>query len=111
MSYMYSILNYIAATSKETIDGASSHASTITEVTDISTLHSVEIGLRGLSEDERRTVGISSISIATRLALEFRSEEVRTILGCVMKLLSVSAGDAAHGIDALATTAHSRADC
>ncbi|KAH9843165.1 atypical/PIKK/PI4K protein kinase [Rhodofomes roseus] len=76
MSYMYSILNYIAATSKETIDGTSSHASTVTDMTDISTLHSVEIGLRGLSEDEKRTVGISSISIATRLALEFQSEEV-----------------------------------
>ncbi|EPS96826.1 hypothetical protein FOMPIDRAFT_1052946 [Fomitopsis schrenkii] len=76
MSYMYSILNYIAATSKDTIDSASSHASSTTEMTDISTLHSVEIGLRGLSEEERRTVGISSISIATRLALEFRSEEV-----------------------------------
>lgn len=83
MSYMYSILNYIAATSKDTIDSASSHASSTTEMTDISTLHSVEIGLRGLSEEERRTVGISSISIATRLALEFRSEEVRDILWCI----------------------------
>ena len=89
MSYMYSILNYIAATSKETIDGASSHASTITEVTDISTLHSVEIGLRGLSEDERRTVGISSISIATRLALEFRSEEVMEISSFSNKFLTL----------------------
>lgn len=76
MSYMYSLLNYIAATSKDLHDGLSSDASSLSLATDISTLHSVEVGLRGLSDDEKRTVGISSISIATRLALEFCSEEV-----------------------------------
>ncbi|PCH37888.1 atypical/PIKK/PI4K protein kinase [Wolfiporia cocos MD-104 SS10] len=75
MSYMYSLLNYIAATSKDLYEGASS-ASSLNEIADMSALHSVETGLRELSDDERRTVGISSISIATRLALEFQSEEV-----------------------------------
>lgn len=74
MSNMYSLLNYIAATSKDIHE--SSATSSLSEVTDLSTLHSVEIGLRNLSDDEKRTIGISSISIATRLALEFRSEEV-----------------------------------
>ncbi|KAH9930753.1 atypical/PIKK/PI4K protein kinase [Fomitopsis serialis] len=96
MSYMYSILNYIAATSKETIEGSSSHASTVTDMTDISTLHSVEIGLRGLSEDEKRTVGISSISIATRLALEFRSEEVRCDLYGTSQGAQEDVGHASH---------------
>lgn len=81
MSYMYSLLNYIAATSKDLHDGLSSDASSLSLATDISTLHSVEVGLRGLSDDEKRTVGISSISIATRLALEFCSEEV-CVLQC-----------------------------
>ncbi|CCM00003.1 uncharacterized protein FIBRA_02028 [Fibroporia radiculosa] len=75
MSYMYSLLNYIAATSKDTYEGTISIASSIIDSTDTSNLHLVENGLRGLSEDEKRTVGISSISIATRLALEFREEE------------------------------------
>ncbi|KZT09606.1 atypical/PIKK/PI4K protein kinase [Laetiporus sulphureus 93-53] len=76
MSHMYSLLNYIAATSKDLFEGTISNSSSLTEITELSTLRSIEIGLRGLSEEEKRTVGISSISIATRLALEFRSEQV-----------------------------------
>lgn len=72
MSNMYSLLNFIAATSKDTHDGTfqgiGSH--------DYSTLNSLENGLRGLSEDEKRLTGISTISVVTRLALEFQIEEV-----------------------------------
>ncbi len=73
MSNMYSLLNFIAATSKDTHDatfqGSGSH--------EYGTLNSLENGLRGLSEDEKRLTGISTISVVTRLALEFGIEEVR----------------------------------
>ncbi|TBU65484.1 atypical/PIKK/PI4K protein kinase [Dichomitus squalens] len=75
MSYMYSLLNYIAATSKDIFE-TSSIIMNLADVPDLSTLHSVETGLRGLSEDEKRTVGISTISVASRLALENKNEEV-----------------------------------
>ncbi|OCH92135.1 atypical/PIKK/PI4K protein kinase [Obba rivulosa] len=74
MSYMYSLLNYIAATSKEPQDHSSVFG--LEGTADFSTISSAENGLRGLSDDEKRTVGISTISVATRLALEFKSEEV-----------------------------------
>ncbi|KAF6763882.1 atypical/PIKK/PI4K protein kinase [Ephemerocybe angulata] len=74
MSNMYSLLNYIAATSKEAYDPSTfgmqlsgNHRGTI---------HSLESGLRGLSEDEKRLTGISTISVVTRLALEFQMEDV-----------------------------------
>ena len=57
----------------------SSEAVDLGDASDFSTLHSAEIGLRGLTEDEKRTVGISTISVATRLALESKSDEVHFI--------------------------------
>jgi len=76
MSNMYSLLNYIAATSKEIYENSTSspmsHGSTYS-LTDHIT---IESGLRRLSDDEKRVVGISTISVVTRLALEFRMEEV-----------------------------------
>ena len=77
MSYMYSLLNYIAATSKDIFETSSVMVMNLGDVSDLATLHSVETGLRGLSEDEKRTIGISTISVATRLALESKSDEVR----------------------------------
>ncbi|KAF9526949.1 hypothetical protein CPB83DRAFT_856867 [Crepidotus variabilis] len=75
MSNMYSLLNYIAAASKEMYDSASiiahpfgSHGR--------SNHNTLESGLRGLSDDEKRMVGISTISAVTRLSLEFNMEEV-----------------------------------
>ncbi|KAI0086351.1 atypical/PIKK/PI4K protein kinase [Irpex rosettiformis] len=73
MSYMYSLLNQIPATSKE---GFGSLASPVNEISDASTLYSLDSGLRGLTEDEKRLVGMSTISVVTRLALEFHDEEV-----------------------------------
>jgi phosphatidylinositol 4-kinase len=72
MSNMYSLLNFIAATSKDTFDTSFQGP----DLYDPSTLHSLETGLRGLSEDEKRLTGISTISVVTRLALEFNIEEV-----------------------------------
>lgn len=77
MSNMYSLLNYIAATSKEIYE--SSNSSQITGnplLRDRAAIQSVETGLRGISEEEKRLVGISTISVVTRLALEFHTEEV-----------------------------------
>jgi phosphatidylinositol 4-kinase A len=76
---MYTLLNYIAATSKELYESSSSSQlmnNPLYSRSDHSTLQSAAFGLRGLSEDEKRLVGISTISVVTRLALEFRMEEV-----------------------------------
>ncbi|KZT27321.1 atypical/PIKK/PI4K protein kinase [Neolentinus lepideus HHB14362 ss-1] len=79
MSNMYSLLNYVAATSKEINE--SSSASQIISIsnymkTDYATLHSIQNGLCGFTEDEKRLIGISAISVVARLALEFKMEEV-----------------------------------
>jgi phosphatidylinositol 4-kinase len=79
MSYMYSLLNYVAATSKEISAGPNSGmigTSPYMHSDDRSTTRSVETGLHGYSEDEKRLIGISTISVVTRLALEFDDEEV-----------------------------------
>lgn len=79
MSNMYSLLNYIAATSKEIYESSSSSQminNPLYASQDQATIQSVETGLRGLSEDDKRLVGISTISVVTRLALEFQMEEV-----------------------------------
>jgi phosphatidylinositol 4-kinase len=80
---MYSLLNYIAATSKEIFESSSSSqmmSNPLYNAQDHATIHSVETGLRGLSEEEKRLIGISTISVVTRLALEFRMEEVNIIM-------------------------------
>jgi phosphatidylinositol 4-kinase len=90
MSNMYSLLNYIAATSKEIYE--SSASSPMNEETIYISDHTtIESGLRGLSDDEKRIVGISTISVVTRLALEFGMEEV-TVLPtlCVLHLMMMS---------------------
>jgi phosphatidylinositol 4-kinase len=84
MSNMYSLLNYIAATSKEIYESSSASQMMNNPLyrpdsPDEATLHSVARGLGGLSEDEKRLVGISTISVVTRLALEFQMEEVRSV--------------------------------
>ncbi|KAF5380919.1 hypothetical protein D9615_004166 [Tricholomella constricta] len=78
MSNMYSLLNYIAATSKDIYDSSNNSQSSddpMHDSLDHSTSQLLESGLRGLSEDEKRLVGISTISVVTRLALEFHTEE------------------------------------
>ncbi len=74
---MYSLLNHIAATtSKETYESTTTSRSSLDDSADAATLYSLETGLRGLTEEEKRLVGISTISVVTRLALEFQTEEV-----------------------------------
>jgi phosphatidylinositol 4-kinase len=76
---MYSLLNYIAATSKEISENSSSSqllSNPLYAAPDGASVQSVETGLRGLSEDEKRLVGISTISVVTSLALEFQMDEV-----------------------------------
>ncbi|KAG8904073.1 phosphatidylinositol-4- kinase [Tulasnella sp. 403] len=79
MSNMYSLLNYIAATSKE-LSTSSSASSMIAGHSPYSYDHagftSVETGLKSFNEDQRRLIGISTISVVTHLALEFEEEEV-----------------------------------
>lgn len=89
MSNMYSLLNYIAATSKDhTTTGMHSHNGTDATSPslggsghspynyDHATLTSVETGLRVFNEDQRRLIGISTISVVTQLALELEVELV-----------------------------------
>lgn len=75
MSNMYSLLNYIAATSKDLQDGHSMLQS-VTSDEESAISQSALTGLRGMSEDDKRVIGISTISVVTRLALEFKTEEV-----------------------------------
>ena len=79
MSNMYSLLNYIAATSKDLYDVNSVHIHPFSPFIR-NNAHSLESGLRGLSEDEKRSIGISTISVVTRLALEFKVEEASSIV-------------------------------
>ncbi|KAG2100206.1 uncharacterized protein F5147DRAFT_710970 [Suillus discolor] len=81
MSNMYSLLNYIAATSKEITESSSSnqllsnpfYASSITSPNDNVTFESDETGLHGRSDEEKQLIGITTISVVTRLALEFHA--------------------------------------
>ena len=77
MSNMYSLLNYISATSKESYDGSwSSQTNSTDHLDDHTTVQSLKTGLQMFNDDQQRLIGISTISVVTRLALEFRTEEV-----------------------------------
>ncbi|KAG9318618.1 hypothetical protein JVU11DRAFT_711 [Chiua virens] len=83
MSNMYSLLNYIAATSQEIFESSSQQylhnplcTPPLSSSTDQLTFRSEDVGLRGRSDEEKRLIGITTISIVTRLALEFDEEEV-----------------------------------
>jgi phosphatidylinositol 4-kinase len=90
MSNMYSLLNYIAATSKEITESSSSnqllsnpiYASSTTSPNDNVTFQSDETGLHGRSDEEKRLIKITTISVVTRLAFEFHTvcqEEVTEV--------------------------------
>ncbi|KAG8217643.1 hypothetical protein J3R82DRAFT_5796 [Butyriboletus roseoflavus] len=83
MSNMYSLLNYIAATSQEIFESSSQqllhnplYTPPLSSSTDQLTFQSEDVGLRGRSDEEKRLIGITTISVVTRLALEFDKEEV-----------------------------------
>ena len=77
MSYMYSLLNQIAATSKESYEASNAMKNSLSDSADSATLYSIETGLRGLSDDEKRLVGISTISVRwdTNLNLMIANQE------------------------------------
>jgi len=79
MSYVYSLLNYIAATSKELGDSEKIIGnSPYMHSDDDNVLTSAESGLHGLTDDQKKLIGISTISVVTRLALVFKREDVHT---------------------------------
>jgi phosphatidylinositol 4-kinase A len=90
MSNMYSLLNHVAATSKEMHDASyhkllgnffpglnSDHAAIHP---DHATLHSIETAAHGHTEEERRLITTSTISVVSRLALEFKRDDVSVII-------------------------------
>ncbi|KAI0273304.1 atypical/PIKK/PI4K protein kinase [Gloeopeniophorella convolvens] len=101
MSNMYSLLNHIAATSKEMHDTlhnaqlnglfSASNSERTTTHSDRATLHSVETGAYGYTEDERRLITISTISVVSRLALEFkRDDATKLTIAMLIQRLRIS---------------------
>ncbi|THH11990.1 hypothetical protein EW145_g299 [Phellinidium pouzarii] len=78
MSNMYSLLNYISATNKESHESSwSSQASAAPSLQpEEQTVQSLKSGLQAFNEDQQRLIGISTISVVTCLALEFKIDEV-----------------------------------
>src|ERR1700730_15081998 len=114
MSNMYSLLNYIAATSKDISENSTSSQifsnPLYVAAPDRTTLQSEESGLRGLSEDEKRLVGISTISVVTRLALEFQMEEVSPTFKLPCGTHVYNLGNTLNNFDASSTIALCRTD-
>ncbi|KAG8764613.1 phosphatidylinositol-4- kinase [Ceratobasidium sp. 428] len=81
LSFIYSLLNYISATNQGSDLGFSPYMHN----TDSSTMISTESGLRNKTESEKRFIGISTISVVTRLALVFKREDVTKL--CISLLL------------------------
>ncbi|CAG7846286.1 Phosphatidylinositol 4-kinase stt4 Short=PI4-kinase; Short=PtdIns-4-kinase [Serendipita indica DSM 11827] len=76
MSTMYSLLNYIAASSK-TSDGTKPIGTSPYMNDDDPAVNTyVETGLRSFTEEEKRLVSISTVCVVSTLALEFKVEEV-----------------------------------
>ncbi|KAH9981001.1 hypothetical protein BGW80DRAFT_1501409 [Lactifluus volemus] len=78
MSNMYSLLNHVAATSKEMHDA--SYHKLLGNLfpamhPDHATLHSIETAAHGHTEEERRLITTSTISVVSRLALEFKRDD------------------------------------
>jgi phosphatidylinositol 4-kinase len=90
MSNMYSLLNYVAATGKEIHDPPHSipsfgHFSGLNgeyplSHSDRATVHSVDTVTHGHTEEDRRLITTATISVVSRLALEFKREEVSEVV-------------------------------
>ena len=91
MSNMYSLLNYVAATSKEIHDvphntppnglfSALNNGYSVTHA-DRTTQYSIDIAGYGHTEEERRLITTSTISVVSRLALEFKRDDVSAFVG------------------------------
>jgi phosphatidylinositol 4-kinase A len=91
MSNMYSLLNYVAATSKEIHDLPHNSLPNCLfyplndEHTDLhsdrATQHSIDVLGHGHTEEERRLITTSTISVVSRLALEFKRDDVSASVG------------------------------
>ncbi|KAI0256980.1 atypical/PIKK/PI4K protein kinase [Lactifluus subvellereus] len=101
MSNVYSLLNHVAATSKEIYDvpqnalpgnlfpGLNSEHATIHS--DHATLHSIELVGHGLTEEERRLITTSTISVVSRLALESkRDDATKLTIAMLIQRLRIS---------------------
>lgn len=112
MSNMYSLLNYISATSKESHDSAWNsqvmNASSL-QPGDQSMIQSLKSGLQAFSEDQQRLIGISTISVVTCLASEFKIDEVSLFMCIGLQYLNSEPGDAFDCIDASSKIAICRA--
>lgn len=75
MSTMYSLLNYIAASSKSSENAKVIGSSPYMNDGDPATNNYVETGLRSFTDEERRLVSISTVCVVSTLALEFKIEE------------------------------------
>jgi phosphatidylinositol 4-kinase A len=89
MSNMYSLLNYVAATSKEIHDvlhntppnGLFSSLNDEYAHSDRATQYSIDTVGHGYTEEERRLITTSTISVVSRLALEFKRDDVSAFVG------------------------------
>ena len=77
LSNTYSLVNYIAATSKfSAVDDVNDFIQGTGGQTDYATLHFAESALSGLMGEEKRSIAVSIISVVSRLAVEFQRDEV-----------------------------------
>ncbi|CAE6500527.1 unnamed protein product [Rhizoctonia solani] len=83
LSFVYSLLNYITATNQDMDAGASPYIHNHSN--DSTTAVSIESGLRNKTDIEKRRIGMSTISVITRLALVFKREDVTKL--CISLLL------------------------
>ena len=83
LSHTYSLLNYIAATSRVPgVDGMSNFVQGTEGQTGYATLHSVQSALGGVMEEEKRLIAVNTISVVSRLAVELKNDEVCLDLLC-----------------------------
>jgi hypothetical protein len=76
---MYSLLNYIAASSKSSEGAKMIGSSPYLNDGDVVTNNYVETGLRSFTDEEKRLVSISTVCVVSTLALEFKIEEACAI--------------------------------
>lgn len=97
MSTMYSLLNFIAVTSKE--QGTAPRGDIAKE----EARDDMHIAFGTFTDHEKRILGISTICVVTHLALEVKKEEVRWKYFCGMSGLRNVVGNAPDDLDASST--------
>jgi phosphatidylinositol 4-kinase A len=87
MSTMYSLLNYVAASSKTSEGLKQIGSSPYMNDGDAVTNSYVETGLRSFTDEEKRLVSISTVCVVSTLALEFKKEEVCSLVVLLIFLI------------------------